>query len=104
MRDSDKLPVLAVIWGVVGIVLLFAPAGNQIVLAIILGIAAAVATAAITGALGGTSTISAEARADKLKRSNRLERLMEVLDDDTLDELEDWMESRRGRLMDDRDR
>ena len=104
MRDSDKLPVLVVIWGVVGVVLFFSSPDNQIPLAVILGIAAAIATGAITGALTTDRSKSVVQQAEKAKRGDRIDRLMEVLDEDTLDELEDMLEARRGRLIDDRER
>jgi hypothetical protein len=94
--NNAKLTVIGVIWGAMAAVLIFASSSATVVwLTIILALAATVSTLAI--ALGDHEANTASVKTEKSKRSNQITRLMDLLDEDEMDDLEAWMDARRDR-------
>lgn len=102
MTDIVKLVTTSVIWGTLAIIFTInGPfSGEMVPLAVVLGIGATISTGMIWQ--GQNNRKSETAQATKAKRSNRISRLMDTLDEDELDDLQAWMEARRDqRLTDD---
>lgn len=102
MRDSDKLPTIAVVWVAVAAILIFAADSATIIpLAIFLGLAAMFSTLAVVGVFQNDKDQSEQAAA-KAKRSGRISRLVDDLDDEEVYQLEELLQSRRDdRIRDD---
>ena len=103
---ADKLPATAIIWIAIAAILILAPIPVTQFgwLTVALALAAVGSTLAIW--LSGAGAARAEqshqeARAEKNKRNGNVSRLMDLLDEDELDDLEAWMDARRDRRLTD---
>jgi hypothetical protein len=98
MRDVMKLIATCIIWGMITIILTvsrFEIGGDMIWLALIMGVAATISTGFIWQHSGQREEKELQERAGKLKRTNRVSRLVEGLDEDELMDMEDFLAARR---------
>lgn len=93
MSGEIRYKTTIAIWTALAIILIFTPA-DKIALAFILGIAAAVSTIVVWESSGSDSK-EIEKQASKNKRDNRVRRLIEVMDEDEIAEMEDYLDARR---------
>lgn len=93
MRSEEiRFQTTAVIWGAVAVIMIFTPA-DKIALAFILGIAAAITTGIVWDSLKKSSE-NVE-RVTKNKRSDRVRRLVEVMDENEIADMEAYLDARR---------
>lgn len=95
MSDEMRFQTTAIIWVALAAIMIFTPA-DKIALAFILGIAAAVSTLAIwDSSRRSEGKSSQEESTIKHKRDNRVRRLIEVMDDEEIADMEEYLEARR---------
>ncbi|MAS35181.1 MAG: hypothetical protein CL610_14310 [Anaerolineaceae bacterium] len=98
MREISRLIGTAFIWTMLAIILTsasVASSGDMTQLAVILGIGATISTGMIWNSGSGQKHDEANRVAEKAKRSSRVSRLMDNLDDDEVYQLEELLASRR---------
>ena len=97
MRDI-RLEATGIIWVALAAILIFSDGGNVVPLAFLLGVAATASTGMVwhysVEALKGGSAQDSESSL-KHKRSDRTRRLIEVMEEDEIDDLEAYLAARR---------
>jgi hypothetical protein len=96
--EITRLIATAIIWGAVTIILAlsrFGDGSDMIWLAFVMGGAATVSTGFIWQYGMKRDKAEAQQRASKSKRTNRMSRLVEGLDEDELLDMEDFLAARR---------
>ncbi|MBZ0304372.1 MAG: hypothetical protein K8J31_31845 [Anaerolineae bacterium] len=105
MSGFWKLTATGTVWAVVAMVLILGARGSgssEVWMTLILALAAAVSTNAIWQA-SEKQAVQPTVRVDKMKRTDRVTRLMDLLDEDEIHDLEAWMEARRDHRLNDQD-
>ncbi len=99
MSGFWRLATTGFIWLMVASVLVFSePGSGEIVwLALILAGAAAFSTRFIWNIRAHEMTTMPQEQVGKAKRTNRITRLMDLLDEDEIADLEAWMDARQDR-------
>lgn len=98
MKDITKLIATGIIWGLITIILTLSRSsggGDLVWLALIMGIAATISTGFIWQPGNRHDEVESQQRAGKLKRTNRVSRLVEGLDEDELLDMEAFLAARR---------
>ena len=96
--EITRLIATAIIWGTLTIVLTlsrFSDGGDMIWLALIMGIAATISTGFVWQYGNRHEEAELQQRAGKLKRTSRVGRLVEGLDEDELMDMEEFLAARR---------
>ncbi|MBZ0290751.1 MAG: hypothetical protein K8I30_24205 [Anaerolineae bacterium] len=93
MREELRFQTTAVIWGTFALIMIFAQ-GDKVAMAFIVGIAAAISTSMVWESLQKSSADESE-KATKGKRNNRVRRLIEVMDEDEIADMEAYLDARR---------
>lgn len=94
MSDEMRFQTTAIIWVALAAILIFADT-DKIALGFILGIAAAISTSVIWESKKNESKEVNTQSAVKQKRDDRVRRLIEVMDDDEIADMQDYLEARR---------
>ncbi len=94
MSDEMRFQTTAIIWVALAAILIFADT-DKIALGFILGIAAAISTAAIWDSKKSELKESQKESSVKHKRDNRVRRLIEVMDEDEIADMEAYLDARR---------
>ena len=92
MSEQLRFQATALIWAAVAAIIIFTP-GDKVALAFILGIGATVSTGVIWDSLKGSTKL--EQQAGKSKRSSKISRMVESMDDDELADMEAILAARR---------
>jgi hypothetical protein len=101
MSEQLRFQATAIIWAAVAAVIIFTP-GDKVALAFILGIGATVSTGVIWDSLKGLT--KPEQQAGKSKRSNKISRLVESMDDDEVADMEAILAARRDDRLHEQER
>jgi ribosomal protein S13 len=101
MSEQLRFQATAIIWAALAAVIIFTP-GDKVALAFILGIGATASTSMIWESLKLSSNLQHQDA--KSKRSNKISRLIESMDDDEVADMEALLAARRDDRLKDTER
>jgi hypothetical protein len=103
MSEQLRFQATAIIWAALAAILIFTP-GDKVALAFILGIAATGSTVVIWESLKESARLQPPQQAGKTKRSSRISRMVESMDDDEIADMEAYLAARRDDRLQDSER